>query len=154
MRPSLLLAAFAGLAVPAFAQPAPSIEKAWARATTDLAQTGAAYLTITSPAADQLVAIASPAARQVGLHQSLEDHGVMQMRLVAALPLPAGMPVKLAPGGYHVMLMGLVKPLHVGDHFPLTLTFQHAGAVTTDVTVERAGAMRADDMVMDHGGHR
>ena len=146
-------AALASLASPAFAQPAPVVGKAWARATSDLAQTGAAYLAITSPDADQLVGLASPAARQVELHESMDDHGVMKMRAVPMLPLPPGAEVRLAPGGYHAMLMGLTRPLHVGDHFPLTLTFQHAGAVTTDVVVERAGAMRADEMpagVTDH----
>ena len=149
-----LVAALVGLALPAFAQPAPVIGKAWARATSDLAQTGAAYLTITSPDGDQLVGFSSPAARQVELHESMDDHGVMKMRPVPMLPLPSGAEVRLSPGGYHAMLMGLTRPLHVGDHFPLTLTFQHAGAITTDVVVERAGAMRADETpagTMDQG---
>jgi copper(I)-binding protein len=62
------------------------------------------------------------------------------MRPVASLPVGPGHDVTLAPGGSHVMLMGLKQPLKPGDHFPLTLTFAHAGAVTTEVTVGRAGA--------------
>lgn len=147
MRPVLATLALLAAISPARAatDTAPVVEKAWARATSDLAQNGAAYLTVTSPIGDQLVGVASPAARQVEVHQSINDHGVMEMRPVPALPLPAGTAVQLAPGGYHAMLMGLTRPLHVGDHFPLTLTFEHAGAITTDVTVERAGAMRADE---------
>lgn len=149
-----LAAALAGLALPAFAQPAPVVGKAWARATSDLAQTGAAYLSITSPDGDQLVGLASPAARRVELHESMDDHGVMEMRAIPMLPLPPGAEVRLSPGGTHAMLMGLTRPLHAGDHFPLTLTFQHAGAITTDVVVERAGARQADEMpagMTDHG---
>ena len=125
------------------------IAHAWARATSDLAHTGAAYLTITSPAADALVGAASPAAKTVAVHQTSEVDGVMQMRPVPSLAIPANTPVTLAPGGYHAMLMGLTKPLHVGDHFPLTLRFQRFGAVTTDVVVEPAGV---SGIVMDHGG--
>ncbi|MGI4942687.1 MAG: copper chaperone PCu(A)C, partial [Janthinobacterium lividum] len=55
---------------------------------------------------------------------------------MAALPLPSGKPVTLAPGSYHLMLMGLVYPLHRGDSFPLTVTFAHALAATVQVRVE------------------
>ena len=150
----LLLTPALGWAQPA---PTPVIDHPWARATTDLAQMGAAYLTITSPVADAVVGAASPAARTVEVHLSREENGVMQMRPVASLPLPAGVPVRLAPGGYHVMLTGLVKPLHEGDHFPITLSFAHAAPVTTDVTVEKIGAAgpvaMMPGMPMDHAHH-
>ena len=64
----------------------------------------------------------------------------MQMRPVDALPVSQSSPVKLTPGGYHLMLTGLTRPLAVGDTFPLTLTFAQAGSISTTVKVEKAGA--------------
>jgi hypothetical protein len=116
------------------------IEHAWARATPGKTTTGAAYLTIRSPTADRLVAASTPAAAKAELH-SMEMSGmVMKMRPVAGVDLPAGQPVSLAPGGFHVMLIGLKKPLRAGQSFPLTLTFAKAGAHTVDVSVEKVGA--------------
>jgi len=129
----------------------PVLVHAWARPTSDLAKTGAAYVTITSPVADRLVGVTSPAARAVELHVSRDEAGIMTMRPVDALPLPPGVAVSLAPGGYHAMLIDLVRPLHLGDHFPLTLRFAGAGDVTIEVVVERPGAMPAG-MGMDHSG--
>ena len=62
------------------------------------------------------------------------------MRGVAALPMTAGNPVTLAPGGYHIMLMGLKQPLKQGDTFPITLSFAKAGQLTATVTVQKPGA--------------
>ncbi len=139
------------IALPAFAQTAPTVQldHAWARATASAGQAGAAYLTITTTAPDQLTAASTPVAQTAQLHQSRMNNGMMEMRPVPSLAVTPGHPVTLAPGGYHMMLTGLKQPLKAGDRFPLTLTFAHAGAVTTDVTVERAGASHApamDDM--------
>jgi copper(I)-binding protein len=60
-------------------------------------------------------------------------------------------PVVLAPGGYHIMLMGLKQPLKQGDAFPITLNFANAGPVTAQVTVEPPGA-RTMTMPMPSGG--
>ena len=124
----------------ALAQTVPTADHAWARATTASAQTAAAYLTLHSGAADQVTGFSTPVAASAMLHRSAAVNGVMEMRPVDALPLPAGQDVKLTPGDYHVMLMGLKHQLKPGDHFPLTVTFAHAAPVTTDVTVGRAGA--------------
>ncbi|HNI35205.1 MAG TPA: copper chaperone PCu(A)C [Microthrixaceae bacterium] len=62
----------------------------------------------------------------------------MEMREVASIKIPAGEQVALAPGGYHVMFMGLVKPFVVGETFDLTLTFAKAGDVTVTVEVKDA----------------
>jgi hypothetical protein len=64
---------------------------------------------------------------------------VMKMRPVTGVDIPAGQPVSLAPGGLHIMLMGLKKPLKAGEKFPLTLTFDKAGTRTVDVAVEKVG---------------
>jgi hypothetical protein len=75
----------------------------------------------------------------------------MKMRLASGIDVPAGATVKLAPGGYHIMLMGLKHALVVGETIQLTLTFAKAGPVTTTAMILKAGA----SMPADHGmnGH-
>jgi copper(I)-binding protein len=127
----------------------------WARATPGASTTGAAYLTVTaSGTADRLLGVSTPAAGMAELHQSANDNGVMTMRPVAALALEPGKPVTLAPGGYHVMLMDLRQPLKPGDHFPLTLTFEHASPVTVLVEVGQAGARSQPGNDAGHGTGR
>ncbi|WP_085122447.1 copper chaperone PCu(A)C [Tistlia consotensis] len=118
------------------------IDHPWARASAGPAPTGAAYLTIDNKGtqADRLIAVETPAAKRAEIHQSLMEGGVMKMRAVeGGLALPAGASTALAPGGYHVMLMGLVKPLKEGESFPMTLTFEKAGKVEVEITVEPIG---------------
>ena len=68
-------------------------------------------------------------------------NGTMQMReLAGGLPIPADGTAVLKPGSYHVMLIGLKKPLKEGETFPLTLTFEKAGKITVDVPVKAMGA--------------
>jgi len=116
------------------------VDHAWSRAAI-AGHTGVVYLTITDTgAADRLTAIATPVATEAALHESFSDNGISKMRPVAALAVQPGKPVMLAPGGYHIMLMGLKQPLKQGDSFPVTLTFEKAGPVTATVTVQKAGA--------------
>jgi periplasmic copper chaperone A len=113
---------------------------AWSRATIP-GQTGVIYLTINDTGApDRLTSVASPVAASAALHESFSENGVSKMREVAGLAVSPGTPVTLAPGGYHIMLMGLKQPLKQGDAFPVTLTFEKAGPVTATVTVEKLGA--------------
>jgi protein SCO1/2 len=121
----------------------PKIDHAWARATPGAARTAAAYFRIESPTDDRLIGLASPVAGKAELHTHLDENGVMQMRVVeGGLAVPAGRKIELKPGGLlHVMLMDLKQPLKAGDSFPLTLTFEKAGARDTTVKVERLGAM-------------
>ncbi len=151
----LLLASPSHAATPAGANAAqadgPTVPNAWARASAGGATTGAAYLTVIGGAqADQLVAASTPVAATAEVHQTLTENGVMKMRPVADLPVPAGQPVTLAPGGTHIMLMGLKQPLVAGQSFPLTLKFAHAGQVTVDVKVQPLGraTTEADPMRM------
>lgn len=111
-------------------------EQVWARPTAGAGNTGAAYFTLTnSGPADQLIGVSTPIAASAGVHETIDDGGVMRMRPVASLALPPGKPVTLRPGAYHVMLIGLKAPLKVGDSFPLTLSFAHAAPMTVTVTV-------------------
>jgi copper(I)-binding protein len=143
MRPTLLVLG-AGLIIgfSAVAQGGDvEIKNAWARATPGGAQAAATYVTITSPAGDRLTGASTPAAKEATLHSMSMDGGVMKMRQFDGIDLPAGKAVTLKPGGYHIMLTGLAKPLEAGQSFPLTLDFAKAGAQQVTVTVEKVGAM-------------
>jgi copper(I)-binding protein len=112
-----------------------------ARATPGQAQIGAAYLTIISPTTDRLTAASSPVAKKAELHAMSMEGGVMRMRPLTAIDIPAGQTVTLSPGGTHIMLLGLTQPLREGQSFPLTLSFDHAGPRQVTVVIEKAGAM-------------
>ena len=138
-----ILAFAAGLVVASAALAQTSqleVSNAWARATPGKAETGAAYVTIQSPAADRLLSASSPVAKKAEVHTMEMAGMVMKMRPIAALDIPAGSPVALKPGGEHIMLIGLQHPLVEGQSFPLTLNFEKAGARTVIVAVEKAGA--------------
>ena len=117
------------------------VDNAWARATPGKSAIGAAYVTIRSPTADKLVAASSPIAKKAEMHTMSMEGMVMKMRPVAGIDLPAGQAVTLQPGGLHIMLVDLAKPLKAGQTFPLTLTFEKAGSKTVNVAVEKIGAM-------------
>src|SRR6516164_8112803 len=116
------------------------VTNAWARATPAKAENGVAFLTIRTSTPDRLVSVASPVAKKAELHTMEMAGMVMKMRPLAGLDIPAGQPVTLKPGGEHIMLMGLNGPLREGQPFPLTLTFEKAGAREVTVSVEKAGA--------------
>jgi copper(I)-binding protein len=112
----------------------------WARPTAGPASAGAVWFTVTNDGpADQLIGASTPVAASAGVHETIDDNGVMKMRPVPSLTLDTGKPVTLKPGGYHVMLMGLKSPLKAGDSFPLTITFAHAPPQTVTVKVEAGG---------------
>lgn len=158
MRPFPILALAAALALPlaggAQAQHAPgthrqgaqsaatigdvTIAEAVARASVGNAPTSAVYMTITTAGApDRLIAVASPAAEAAELHTSLAEGGIMKMHRVDAIEVAPGAPAELAPGGQHIMLIGLDAPLEEGTTVPLTLTFEKAGDITLDVPVSK-----------------
>jgi len=134
--------ALVGLATTAFAHDLQArdltIEHPWSRATAATQANGAAYLSVTnSGAADRIAQASSPQAARVELHtHDMDGEGVMRMRQVEAIDLPAGETTALQPGGLHIMLFELESPLVEGDTFPLTLTLEEAGAVELEVQVE------------------
>ncbi len=131
-----------------------AVEQPWARATPAGAQTGAVYMTLDNKTstADRLTGALSDVADKLQIHQITIVNGVMQMReLTDGLPIPAGGSVTLKPGSYHVMLVGLKKPLAAGETFPLTLTFEKAGNIPVTVLVQAMGAMQ-DNMGGGMGG--
>lgn len=144
----------AGLAVSAAAEAQPNgveITGAWSRATPGGVRTGVAYFQITSrgSAGDKLVAARSDAADRVELHDHIHEGGVMKMRRVEAIEVPAGETVKLEPGGLHMMLLDLKHPLKAGENLDLTLVFEKAGEVHVAAKVEPIGATGPGNQ---HGG--
>lgn len=113
----------------------------YARSTGPGMRTGGAYLSLENKGpADRLLSASSPVAAEVQLHVMKMEGDVMRMREVEAIDLPTGQTVTLAPGGLHVMLVGLKAPLKQGDKFPLTLKFEKSGETVVTVNVEGAGA--------------
>ena len=133
------------------------ITQAWARATPGGAKTGGGFLTIENKgsAADRLVAVSGDFAGKIEVHEMAVKDGVMTMRLLEnGLTIEPGKTVKLAPGGYHLMMLDLKAPLKQGDKLPVTLQFEKAGTVAITLDVRGVGAKgpAADggkDMKMD-----
>ena len=125
LRALLLLAAVS--TAPAWAQV--KIENAWARATVQGQKATGAFMKLTAPQATRLVAVSTPAAGVSEIHEMKMDNGVMKMRALPALELPANQAVELQPGGYHLMLMDLKAPLAKDGSIALTLTFKDAKGV-------------------------
>lgn len=100
------------------------VSEAWARASAPGQDSAAVYLRVTSQQDARLIAVTSAAADSAEMHSMSHDKGVMKMRELNALSLPAGQEVVLGSGGDHLMLLGLKKPLKVGSKVPLTFTVQ------------------------------
>ena len=120
-----------------------TITQAWSRATPKGAKIGSGYLTIENKgsAPDRLVGISADIAGKVEVHEMAMNNGVMTMRpLDKGLTIDPGKTVKLAPGGYHLMMFDLKSPLKQGDKVPVTLEFEKAGKVQLSLDVQGVGA--------------
>ena len=114
------------------------IKDPWARSSPAMASMGAAYLTITSASDDRLIGVEVPAsvAARAEIHEVVTDStGAMRMQPVSGVDLPAGEPVTFRPGAWHVMLIGLARPLVPGASFEMTLRLEHAAPHTVRVPV-------------------
>lgn len=114
------------------------VKDAWVRGTVAAQKATGAFMDITGKSAARLVAAESSVAGVVELHNMSMKDGVMRMFPVDGIDVPAGKTVKLAPGGYHVMLMGLKRQMKPGDSVPLKLTFELANKKreTVELSVE------------------
>lgn len=126
----------ASLAAPGADAPSVKVANAWARATVPGQSTAAAYVELTSDRGAALVAAGSPLAQRVELHSMTNEGGVMRMRQLPKVELPAGETVKLAPNGVHLMLLELRQPLRPGDKLPLVLSVQTSGMSLTTLKIE------------------
>lgn len=152
LRAAVRLSLIAAVVVPSAARAADAIRviDPWARATLPGQKVGGVYMEIISPRQARLTGVASPLAGAAEVHSMTMDSGTMKMRAVEALDLPAGRPVKLAPGGYHVMLFDLKKPLVAGENVPLMLVIEDAGRRTYKIAV--TAIVRAAGRSAGHDG--
>ena len=114
----------------------------WVRMTPAGAKVGGGYLTIQNGGAepDRLVSVTSDVSDRVEIHEMSVKDGIMTMRMLPdGVDVPAGVKVALAPGGYHLMMMDLKKPLVQGERFKGTLTFAKAGTLNVEFAVEGMG---------------
>jgi len=119
------------------------ITQAWSRATPGGAKIAGGYLTIENKgsAPDRLIGGTGEVASKIEVHEMSMKDGVMTMRFLdKGLAIEPGKTVKLAPGGYHLMMLDLKSPLKQGDKVPVTLEFEKAGKVTLSLDVQGVGA--------------
>jgi copper(I)-binding protein len=131
------------------------ITQAWSRATPGGAKIGGGYLTIENKgsASDRLIGGSADVAGKVQVHEMAMSNGVMTMRpLDNGLTIEPGKTVKLAPGGYHLMLFDVKSPLKQGDKVPVTLEFEKAGKVKLSFDVQGVGAQGPAAGAGDAGG--
>lgn len=146
----LVAAAASGVSAQEYKAGSLLIHHAWARATAPVQKVGAGYLTVRNGGteADRLVGARAAIVPTIELHtHEIDAQGIARMREVDGVDLPPGATVKLAPGGLHLMLIGLSGPLRESESFPLTLVFERAGEVEVEIKIE---SMRGSQ---DHGGH-
>jgi copper(I)-binding protein len=130
------------------------IDHPWARATPGGAKVAAGYMTITNKGAapDRLIGGSLQRAGRIELHEMRMEGDVMRMRqLPRGLEIKPGQSVKLAPGGYHLMFMGLKAPLKQGERIKGQLTFEKAGTIDIEYAVESIGAKSSGGQ---EGGHQ
>lgn len=107
----------------------------WVRATVAQQKATGAFMQLTSPADTKLVSATSPVAAIVEVHEMAMENDVMRMRQIPSVALPAGKPVALQPGGFHIMLINLKHQVKPGETVPLTLTFENSRGTRETVNV-------------------
>ncbi len=133
-----------------------AVIEAWTRATAPGQDSGVVYMRISSQKNASIIVVSSPVAGSAGLHSMTHENGVMKMRELEALPLPAGQEVVLASGGNHLMLNDLKRPLKAGDTVAITLTVQYADKRKKQVQVkaEVRPLTTSHDMHKHHHDHK
>lgn len=138
-----------------------SVEQPHSMELPPVSENGAAYFHIRNHgnAVDRLTGASTPMAERAELHTHLSSGGVMKMRRLDGVDVPANGAVMFQPGGLHVMLLGLKRPLKAGESFPLVLRFERAGALEVVVTVRARGQHGHSESAghgsqMKHGGKK
>lgn len=134
------VAALALAALPAWAQV--TVEQGWSRATPPGSKIGVGFMQLKNAGAApaRVVGASSPVAGRVEMHVTIREGDVMKMRQVQSFEIPAGGSVELKPGGAHLMLMELKRPLGQGERVPLTLKLETGGEVQVEMSVAPMGA--------------
>jgi periplasmic copper chaperone A len=155
-RPALSVSAlFLAMTVSLSAQAQVTVKDAWVRATVPQQKATGAFMQLQSAQDAKLVSAQSPVAGVVEVHEMAMDGGVMRMRAVPHLDLPAGKAVDLKPGGYHVMLMDLKGQVKDGDTVPVTLVVEGKDGKRQSVELKVPARSAAAAPGMKHGeGHK
>jgi len=137
---AFLFAGIAGAVLASAATVPLSASDAWARPTPPGIRVGVVYLKLKNAGTvpDRLLRLSSQVAAAVQLHETRAEAGLMTMRRLPFIDLPAGGEVGAAPGALHIMLLGLKRPLVPGETFPLTMVFAHGGELAVTVAVREA----------------
>lgn len=138
------------LAAAAASQAQVEARAAWARATVQGQTTAGAYMQLTSRERASLVGAESPVAGSVEIHEMRMEGKVMRMRALSRLELPPGKTVELKPGGYHIMLLSLPRPLKKGEVVPIRLKVEMADKSVR--TLEVRAEVR-ESAASEHRGH-
>ncbi|MEO5659275.1 MAG: copper chaperone PCu(A)C [Polaromonas sp.] len=133
----------------AFAQV--TVSDPWVRATVPQQKATGAFMQVTSPQDARLVEVRSPVASVVEIHEMKMENDVMRMRSVPGLDLPAGQPVDLGPGGYHIMMMDLKRQVKEGEMVPMTLVVE--GKDKKRQSIELSIPARSLTSMPSHSGH-
>ncbi|MEI2415317.1 copper chaperone PCu(A)C [Orrella sp. JC864] len=156
LRNTMLAALLALGAGAALAAETIAVKDPWVRASAPGQRNGAGYMTIENAGQqpDTLLAVSSPAAERIELHNVVTENGVASMRPVDGVPVPAQGQARLAPGGYHVMFLKLQAPFKQGEQVQATLRFEKAGEIPVTFAVQPAtynpGGGHGNH---EHGGH-
>ena len=139
----LLFATVLGLFAPV-ALAEVTVKDAWVAEAPPTAMALAAFMTLENDAdvERKLVRAEAPGFDRVELHRSMEVNGMHRMERQDAIAIPANGSTQLAPGGYHVMLIGVQTPRRAGDEIPVTLTFADGETMTIPVPVKRRDFMK------------
>jgi copper(I)-binding protein len=138
----LFVAVLLLIALQAHAKGDIEVRQAWSRATPPGAQIGVGYLEIRNAGAqpDRLVAASTPVAKRVEMHITQREGDVMRMRQVKDFEIPPRGSITLRPGGSHLMLVDLERPLKKGERLPMKLRFERAGEIDVELEVQEQGA--------------
>lgn len=132
-----------------------TVKDAWVRATVPQQRATGAFMQLQAAQDARLVSVSTPLTATAEVHEMALQDNVMKMRQMPALALPAGKPVELKPGGYHVMLMDLKQQVKEGDTVPLTLVFEGKDGQRQTVQVQApVRPLRPEAMPMKHGDHK
>ena len=111
------------------------VNQAWARATPVGQDSAGVFMEILVPRDAKLIEARTRGAKKTELHEMKMERDIMKMRPVKSIPLPANTPTVLKPGGLHIMLLGLKKPLKQGDKLPLTLVVEFSGKQKEEILI-------------------
>lgn len=115
-----------------------TVTNQWARTSPMATDMGAAYMTIEASALDELIgaSVDMSVAMMAEVHETISENGATKMQEVDRVEVTPDAPIEMKPGGYHIMLMGLKKPLESGETITVTLKFSKSGETTVEVPVQ------------------